>query len=136
MNNVVTSTLVLEGEGRVGEYVGGYDDWVRQRRPESAVNPAKPPVIPEKQRPKRECKQTISFKEKRELQDLPGVIELLEAEQNELYRSMSDPTWYQKSGPEIAAAKARLKEIEQELDEAYQRWEALDMKARDAETVR
>jgi ATP-binding cassette subfamily F protein uup len=136
LNNVVTSTLVLEGEGRVGEYVGGYDDWVRQRRPESAVNPGKPPVIAEKQRPKRECRQTISFKEKRELQDLPGVIELLEAEQNELYRSMSDPTWYQKSGPEIAAAKARLKEIEQELDETYQRWEALDMKARDAETVR
>ena len=136
LNNVVTSTLVLEGEGRVGEYVGGYDDWVRQRRPDGAINPAKPSVISEKQRPKRECRQTISYKEQRELQDLPGVIELLEAEQNELYRSMSEPAFYQKSGPEIAAAKARLKEIEQELDEAYQRWDALDMKARDAATVR
>ena len=84
MNNVVTSTLVLEGEGRIGEYVGGYDDWVRQRRPDSPANPAKPPVIPEKQRPKRQSRQTISYKEQRELQDLPGVIELLEAEQNEL----------------------------------------------------
>ena len=126
---------MLEGEGRVGEYVGGYDDWVSQRRPDSPVNPAKPPVIPEKQRPKREGRQTMSFKEQRELQDLPGVIELLEAEQNELYRSMSEPTFYQKSGPEIAAAKARLKEIEQELDEAYQRWDALEMKARDAATA-
>ena len=136
LNNVVTSTLVLEGEGRIGEYVGGYDDWVRQRRPDSPANTAKPPVIPEKQRPKRESRQTISYKEQRELQDLPGVIELLEAEQNELYRCMSDPTFYQKSGPEIAAAKARLKEIEQELDETYQRWDALDMKARDAATAR
>ncbi len=135
LNNVVTSTLVLEGEGRVGEYVGGYDDWVRQRRPDSLVNPAKPPVMPEKQRPKREGRKTMSFKEQRELQDLPGVIELLEAEQNELYRSMSEPIFYQKSGPEIAAAKARLKEIEQELDEAYQRWDALEMKARDAATA-
>ena len=49
---------------------------------------------------------------------------------------MSEAAFYQKSGPEIAAAKARLKEIEQELDEAYQRWDALDMKARDAATVR
>ncbi len=136
LNNVVTSTLVLEGEGKVGEYVGGYDDWVRQRKPDSAIDPGKPPVIAEKQRPKRESRQTISYKEQRELQDLPGAIELLEAEQNELYRSMSEPAFYQKSGPEIAAAKARLKEIEQELDEAYQRWEALDMKARDAATVR
>jgi ATP-binding cassette subfamily F protein uup len=128
LNNVVTSTLVLEGEGRVGEYVGGYDDWVRQSRSEVPAAPAKPPVTPEKQRPKRQPRLTISFTEQRELQDLPGVIELLEAEQNELYRSMSEPAFYQKGGPEIAAAKTRLKAIEEKLDETYRRWEALEMK--------
>ena len=136
LNNVVTSTLVLEGEGRVGEYVGGYDDWVRQRGSDSPASPGKPPAIPEKQRPKRESRLTISYKEQRELEDLPGVIELLEAERNELYRSMSDPAFYRENGPEIAGAKARLKALEQKLDETYQRWEDLDTKARDAATVR
>ncbi len=136
LNNVVTSTLVLEGGGRVGEYVGGYDDWVRQRGSDSPVNAAKPSVASEKQRPKRKPGQTISYKEQRELEDLPGVIELLEAEQNELYRSMSDPEFYRNNGPEIAGIKARLKAIEQQLDETYRRWEVLDMKAGDAATAR
>ncbi|MGA2106227.1 MAG: ATP-binding cassette domain-containing protein [Syntrophorhabdales bacterium] len=136
LNNVVTSTIVLEGEGRMQEYVGGYDDWVRQRSPDGPINPGKPLVTPEKQRPKRECRQTISYKEQRELEDLPGVIELLEAEQKELYQSMSDPTFYQKTGPELVGFKARLKALEQELEQTYQRWEILDMKARDAAAAR
>jgi ABC transport system ATP-binding/permease protein len=136
LNNVVTSTLVLEGGGKIGEYVGGYDDWVRQRAPDNPTNPEKPPVVSEKQRPKRQPKQAISYKEQRELEDLPGTIEMLEAEQHELYRSMSDPEFYQKNGPEVAGAIARLKSIEKELDEAYRRWEVLDMKAREAATGR
>ncbi len=136
LNNVVTSTLVLEGKGRVCEYVGGYDDYVRQRRSDSPINPGKPSVMSAKQRPKRERRQTISYKEQRELEDLPGVIELLEAEQNELYQSMSDPTFYQKNRPELASAKAKLKALEQKLDETYQRWEVLDMKAREVAIVR
>ena len=115
--------------------MGGYDDWVRQRRPDSPANRAKPPPISEKQRPKRETRQTIIQRTARTA-GFPEVIEPLEAEQNELYRSMSEPTFYQKSGPDRAAAKARLKEIEQELDETYQRWDALDIKAREAATVR
>jgi len=136
LNNVVTSTLVLEGNGRVSEYVGGYDDYLRQRKSDSPINPVKPPVSREKPRPKREPKQTISYKEQRELEALPGVIELLEAEQSELYQSMSDPTFYQNNGTEIAGAKAKLKALEQKLDEAFQRWEILDRKAREAATDR
>jgi ATP-binding cassette subfamily F protein uup len=136
LNNVVTSTLALEGHGRVCEYVGGYDDYVRQRSSESPIHPGKPPAKPEKQRPKRERKQTLSFKEQRELEELPGVIELLEAEQHQLYQSMSDPTFYQKNGAEVAGAKARLKALEQKLEETYQRWEFLDLKAREAATAR
>jgi ATP-binding cassette subfamily F protein uup len=136
LNDVVTSTLVLEGKGRVGEYVGGYDDWIRQSGSGSPIKPAMPLDIPEKQRSKRKRRQTISYDEQRELEDIPGEIEILEAEQNELYKSMSEPAFYQKNGTEIAAAKARLKTIEQKLDEAYQRWEILDMKARNVPTVR
>ncbi len=135
LNNVVTSTLVFEGEGRVGEYVGGYDDWVRQSGPKEPSRPEKP-VKSEKQRPKRESRLTISYKEQRELEQIPGIIELLEAEQNELYRSMSDPAFYRESGAEVATAKARLQAIEEELEEAYQRWEILEMKARDAANAR
>ncbi|MGO9016961.1 MAG: ATP-binding cassette domain-containing protein [Syntrophobacteraceae bacterium] len=135
LNNVVTSTLAFEGEGRVGEYVGGYDDWERQSGSDRPVNPGKPPVTSDKQRPKSEYRQTISYKERCELEDIPGIIELLESEQKELYKSMSEPTFYRKNGTEIATAKVRLKIIEQELDEAYQRWDVLDMKARDAVTV-
>ncbi len=135
LNNVVTSTLVFEGEGRVGEYVGGYDDWVRQSGSDRPCNPEKPLVTSYKQRPKTEYRQTISYKERCELEDLPRVIELLESEQKELYRSMSEPTFYRKDGTEIATAKLRLKTIEQELDEAYRRWDVLDMKARDAATA-
>jgi ATP-binding cassette subfamily F protein uup len=136
LNNVVTSTLVLEGNGRVSEYVGGYDDYLHQRKTDSPINPGKPPVLKEKPRPRREPKQTISYKEQRELEALPGVIELLEAEQSELYQSMSDPMFYQNNGTEIAAAKARLRALKEKLDEAYQRWEILDRKAGEAATDR
>lgn len=129
LNNVVTSTLALEGEGRVREYVGGYDDWVRQREPEHPISAEKPPVKPANQRPKRQPKPGLSFKEQRELEDLPEAIEILEAEQKELYRSLSDPEFYRKNGAEAATAVARLKSIEERLDESYRRWEFLDMKA-------
>ena len=126
LNNVVTSTLVLEGESRVGEYVGGYDDWLRQRKPEPATKTAKAATRPEKPRPVRERPPTLSFKEQRELEALPPHIENLEAERVALYRNLSDPSFYRQAGAEIAAAKARLESLEQELDKAYQRWEALE----------
>jgi ATP-binding cassette subfamily F protein uup len=129
LNNVVTSTLVLEGNGRVGEYVGGYDDWLRQRKTATAAGREKPLVRPKEDRPGREPRQTLSYKEQLELASLPETIEILEAEQSRLYQAMSGPSFYRQTGPEIAGAKARLKSIETELDEAYQRWEVLDAKA-------
>jgi ABC transport system ATP-binding/permease protein len=126
LNNVVTSTLVLEGEGRVGEYAGGYDDWLLQKA--ATVKQEKTVKKPERQRPRRESPQTLSFKERRELESLPEHIEALEAERERLYREMSNPSFYQQqqTGAEIVSAKARLEEIEQELTEAYQRWETLE----------
>lgn len=128
LNNVVTSTLVFEGEGRVGEYVGGYDDWLRQRK--NVPTPAGVEKLfgkPERQRPRSDRRQTLGYKEKRELEALPELIETLEAEQKRLYETMSDPSFYRGTeGSEIASARERLKEIEVQLSEAYGRWEELE----------
>ncbi len=125
LNNVVTSTLVLEGQGRVGEYVGGYDDWLRQRRlPEPPIKAEK--VKAGRPKPARERRQTLSFKQQRELEALPQQIEALEAEQKNLYQAMSDPSFYQQAGDEIASAKARLEALEQEIETACLRWEELE----------
>lgn len=129
LNNVVTSTLALEADGRVSEYAGGYDDYVRQRaapqadasapRPDRAPKSIRPAEAPE--RPRR-----LTFKERQELDALPGQIEALEAEQNRLYREMAAPEIYQQRGDEVTQATARLKAIETELADAYARWEALE----------
>ncbi|MBI5589687.1 MAG: ATP-binding cassette domain-containing protein [Deltaproteobacteria bacterium] len=125
LNNVVTSTLVLEGRGRVGEYVGGYDDWLRQRSlPEPPIKAEKVKI--ERAKPARERRQTLTFKQQRELEALPGQIEALEAEQKNLYQAMSDPLFYQQAGDEIARAKARLEALEQEIETACLRWEELE----------
>ncbi len=127
LNNVVTSTLALEADGRVGEYAGGYDDWVRQRPAPRADAPAAPaaskaaprPSVPE--RPRR-----LTFKERQELDVLPGQIEALEAEQGRLYREMADPAIYQQRGDQVTQMAARLAAIEAELAVAYARWETLE----------
>ncbi len=126
LNNVVASTLALEEDGHVGEYAGGYDDWVRQRPAVGADAPTGPapktaprPSAPE--RPRR-----LTFKERQELDALPGRIEALEAEQSRLYREMANPMIYQQRGEQVAQATARLAAIERELADAYARWEALE----------
>ena len=125
LNNVVTSTLVFEGQGHIGEYVGGYDDWLRQRRlPEPPIKAEK--VKAERPKPARERRQTLSFKQQRELEALPHQIEALEAEQKNLYQAMSDPSFYQQTGDEIAGAKVRLEVLEQEIEIACLRWEELE----------
>jgi len=125
LNNVVTSTLVFEGQGCVGEYVGGYDDWLRQRRlPEPPVKAEK--IKAGRQKPARERRQMLSFKQQRELEALPERIEVLEAEQKSLYQALSDPSFYQQAGDEIARARARLEVLEQEIETANRRWEELE----------
>jgi len=132
LDNVVTSTLVFEGDGVVREYVGGYEDWLRQRPPpviEAKPKPTPGPAAPLKgaedglqSRPSAK----LSFKENRELGELPGRIETLEAEQEALHARLADPALYQGEGSAVAAAKARLAELESELAMAYTRWEALE----------
>ena len=132
LNNVVTSTIVFEGGGHLEEYVGGYDDWLRQR-PE--------PVMPEAQqatargeKPKTEKtpkeKRKLSFKEARERELLPQTIEALEKEKAEIITALSSPECYAKGDPtQVTATNARLEALEKKLDEAYGRWEELEQLA-------
>jgi len=131
LDNVVTSTLVFEGEGRIGEYVGGYSDWLRQRQraPSVTTKPRKPSAATkpggtdtrQDGRPRK-----LSYKDQRELEALPQRIELLEAEQAELQERVSNPEFYQQPQAEISAALERLETVAAELEEGYARWEVLE----------
>jgi ATP-binding cassette subfamily F protein uup len=126
LNNVVTSSIVFEPQG-VREYVGGYDDWQRQRAAQVVQETPKPvaATLPANNRPK-EQKRRLSFKEQQELNGLPGKIEQLETQIAELHTAMADPTFYQQPGPTIAQEQAKLQALETELTAAYQRWEELE----------
>lgn len=125
LDNVVTSTLVLEGNGRVGEYVGGYSDWVRQRKPaESSPLPQKRVQSPPPQ-PAKAKKRKLTFKETAELNGLPDRIDALEQEKDRLFTSLGDPAFL-REGSGVAAASARIDAIEAELGASMARWEELE----------
>ncbi|HET6364463.1 MAG: ATP-binding cassette domain-containing protein [Nitrospirota bacterium] len=128
INNVVTSTLVLEGDGKVNEYVGGYDDWLLQSRRKIEVSEV-PVKIAEKKAasgPQKEKSRRLTFKEQKELETLPKRIEHLETEQQQIIAVMADPAFYRESGNRVTETKARLEAVEKELVESYARWEALE----------
>jgi ATP-binding cassette subfamily F protein uup len=132
LNNVVTSTIVFEENG-VREYFGGYDDWVRQRKPTAGPRPnagpaARTPSRGRSQSPS-EGKRKLTFKERKELESLPEKIEQYDAEIAALHREMSEPQFYQQPGTQIAAEQDRLKQLEEQLAVAYQRWEELEQLA-------
>src|SRR5690606_18855641 len=131
LDNVVTSTLVLEGEGRLGEYVGGYSDWLRQRRPPPAQAQAPPAPAPVKPAPPTApaappARRKLGYREARELEQLPARIEQLEAEIARRTDAMHDPGFYQQDGAAITAANLELARLQEELDAAYKRWEELE----------
>ena len=124
LNNVVTGTLVFEpnqnGDLQLHEYVGGYDDWLRQRPTIAATAEVK---VVEKQM-KAPKSRKLSFKETRELESLPAQIEKLETEQSELVETLAEPELYS-DGAKVSATTARLKSVESELETAFERWESL-----------
>ena len=131
LNNVVTSTIVFEGDGGLKEYVGGYDDWLRQK--DTTTVPVKS-TAPKKQKQKREKapkeKAKLSFKETRELESLPLIIEALEEEKNRLLETLNSSELYaSRDLGKIYAANDRLGAVEKELDEAYHRWHELESMA-------
>jgi ABC transport system ATP-binding/permease protein len=124
LDNVVTSTLVFEGDGRWTEYVGGYEDWLRQRPEAEAPESNRRARVKPAQAAVRQ--RRVSFKEKRELGDLPGRIERLEAEKLQLYDRMASATFYSQGGGEIARTKQELATLEAEIHGAYARWAELE----------
>jgi ATP-binding cassette subfamily F protein uup len=127
LNNVVTSTIVFEGNAQVTEYVGGYDDWLNQR-PQGATGWLPEKNGPKKARPKPKARpsQKLGYMQQREMQELPQKIEALESEQKELFAIVADPLFYKKEKGEIARVKSDLDRVEGEIETAYHRWEELE----------
>jgi len=129
LNNVVTSTLAMEDNGIVKEYVGGYDDWVRQSKSTTVIKqePPKAPAPSRQTRPKQTADRPrkLSFKEKKELEAIPKLIETLETEQQQLHDAMANPDFYKKC-EDIAAVTTRLKELGKQLETTYARWQILE----------
>ncbi len=131
INNVVTSTLVFEGAGTVKEYIGGYDDWLRQRlveaKPIKALKdtPPNPAIRP---------KSKFGFRQRKELDALPQTIQALETEQEDLYRAMGDPDLYKNDKSGIVGKKERLEVVKKLLAESYTRWEELEQLKKESST--
>ncbi|HQT26265.1 MAG TPA: ATP-binding cassette domain-containing protein [Burkholderiales bacterium] len=122
LDNVVTQVIAFEGEGKWREYVGGYEDWARQRRPETfkqkpvqAVKAAAKPA-----------RKKLGYSDSRELDSLPGIIESLEKEQKSLAEKLSDPNFYTEDPERIREIQARFESIESELLDLLSRWEELE----------
>ena len=131
LDNVVTSTLVFEGDGNFREYAGGYDDWERYQRqlPDAPAQPQKH-ATQEIRTPGSAGRdggpRKLTYKEQRELESLPGRIEILEKEQAELHAAMGDGDFYRQASATITAALERLESLKQELEASYQRWQDLE----------
>jgi ATP-binding cassette subfamily F protein uup len=128
LNEVVTSTLAIEPSGQVKEYDGGYDDYVRQRavEPPADLKAPAPTTAGPKSTPEPQRSRKLSFKERKELESLPGRIELLETEIRGLHELMGDPGFYKRDGAAIAETKAKLEKLEGDLATTYVRWESLE----------
>ena len=130
LNNVVTNTLVFEGDGFVRDYTGGYDDWLAQRKavaessveraPSTSTNRVNAPSVTS------DAPRRRTFKEQQELSQLPRKIEELEIEQRELHATMASPEFYQQDKMVIAKATKRLEALEQEMTKTFERWELLE----------
>ena len=127
LNHVVAGTFVFEGNGKVVEYAGGYDDWLMQRPlvekkiPETKEEVKTPPEKAQLKKP-----QKLGYMEKREFEAMPRKIDTLEKEQEALFQIVSDPLFYKKDMAEATGIKARLNEVAEEIEKAYARWEELD----------
>jgi ATP-binding cassette subfamily F protein uup len=125
LDNVVTQSIVAEGQGRWREYVGGYSDWLQQRAPVPAPAPTRNAAAPAPARETR-AKTRMAYKDQRELDALPAQIEQLEAEQAQLLGRMSGPDYHLCSPDSMRADGTRAGEIEQALAQKYARWEQLE----------
>ena len=137
LDKIVGSTLVFEGAGRVAEYVGGYEDWLRQR----PVASPRAPLAPRRSESKGAADlgatggavlhpgtKRLSYHEQRELVGLPVRIEGLEADAGLLDETVANPNFYRESADTIRTTLARQERLQNELEESYARWEALEVR--------
>jgi len=131
LDNVVTSTFVMEGDGTVDLYPGGYADWLAQRAKEAdlkaqaaakAAAEARAPVV-------KSSSNRMNYKDQRDLKELPAVIEKLEAEIKALHETLCDPVLYQKDPAAFGKAQTRLEQAEQELEKTFARWTELEARS-------
>ncbi|MCA9065149.1 MAG: ATP-binding cassette domain-containing protein [Planctomycetaceae bacterium] len=133
LNNMVTSTIVFEGDGVVEEFDGGYDDWLRQKKQrEAQVQSSRPNPAPTQKSVESAviapAKKSVkrSYRDQRELEELPDRIAALEQRHTELHDVMAAPGFYQQSGDVIARTRQELDNIDRELLKCFQRWEELE----------
>jgi ABC transport system ATP-binding/permease protein len=133
LENTVTQVIAFEGQGVLDEFGGGYDDWYRYKQQQAAIAaaektraasapPAAKPAAP------KPAANRLSFKENRELEELPGRIEQLEQEQAGINTSLANPDLYRDSPDQVKTLQARLDELNLAIDAAMQRWEELESK--------
>ncbi|MBF0622073.1 MAG: ATP-binding cassette domain-containing protein [Magnetococcales bacterium] len=126
INNVVTSTLVFEQDGRIGDYAGGYDDWLQQR-----PQPETPQSTPKKsqkksKRPAKGKPKRFGFRQKQALEKLPAEIETLETRQAALTETLADPDLYKQAGDDVSKTQSELETVDAQLEKLYARWEVLE----------
>ena len=122
INNVVTSTLAFEGNGVINHYVGGYNDWLRQRdKPQKATK-----KLQKTQATKKSSSKKLSYKDQRELDGLPDRIEVLESEISDLSQKICQPDFYKGERNQIQKTEQQLAQLQQELSHCYERWEILE----------
>lgn len=125
LDNVITSTLVFEGEGKIAEYVGGYQDWIAQRKiilnqKQSSPKPA------QKQNESLKKSKKLSYKEQKELDELPHKIELMESQYAELQKNIANAEFYKQNQNSISETMMQFKKLESDIHVAYQRWNELE----------
>ena len=127
LNNVVTSTLVFEGNAVINQYIGGYDDWLRQRKAELTPSTGKASATASKASSKTDATvKKRSYKVQRELDKLPAEIERLEAEIAAISEQINQPDFYQAERSVTAAIEKNLTTVQEQLNHCYQRWEELE----------
>jgi len=130
LDNVVTSTFVFEGNGKIGEYVGGYSDWLRQRDIQLKSRAKKSTQANNKKSKSTVNKNTtttkLSYKDQRALDTLPETIASLENDIEKLQQRLGDPEFYTQQADQVDATNQQLSDSEQALEKAYEDWERLD----------
>jgi len=127
LDNVVTQSIVFEGDGKLTEIVGGYGDWLAWKKQQAQPQPVKVEA-PRPVAAKPAAKGKLSYKDARELETLPALIQQLETEQVEIAARLADPALYQTDPRGAAKLQARSEAIDVELLDALARWEALEAK--------